>query len=43
MAVDRKSALCNQTVLTGIDFIQVVEPFVQTVLRVFFAVEPEPV
>ena len=40
MAVDRKSALCNQTVLTGIDFIQVVEPFVQTVLRVFFAVEP---
>src|ERR1041384_6530019 len=40
MAVDRKSALCNQTALTGIDFIQVVEPFVQTVLRVFFAVEP---
>ena len=40
MAVDRKSALCNQTALTGIDFIQVVEPFVQTVLHVFFAVEP---
>jgi hypothetical protein len=40
MAIDRKSALCDQTVLTGIDFIQVVEPFVQTVLRVFFVVEP---
>lgn len=40
MAIDRKSALCDQTALTGIDFIQVVEPFVQTTLRVFFVVEP---
>ena len=40
MAVDRLSALCEQTALTGIDFIQVVEPEVQTVLRVFFVVEP---
>ena len=40
MAIDRTSALCEQTALTGIDFIQVVEPFVQTVLRVFFIVEP---
>jgi len=38
--VDRKSALCDQTRLTGIDFIQVVEPQVQTRLRVFFGVEP---
>jgi hypothetical protein len=40
MAVNRLSALCDQTAMTGIDFIQVVEPFVQTVLRVFFVVEP---
>ncbi len=40
MPESRLSALCDQTVLTGIDFIQVVEPFVQTVLRVFFVVEP---
>lgn len=40
MPVDRKSALCEQTALTGIDFIQVVEPLVQTVLRVFFVVDP---
>jgi len=38
--IDRKSALCEQTRITGIDFIQVVEPLVQTVLRVFFIVEP---
>lgn len=40
MAIDRKSALCDQTALTGIDFIQVVDPQVQTVLRVYFVVEP---
>lgn len=40
MAISRLSLLCDQTVLTGIDFIQVVEPYVQTVLRVFFVVEP---
>lgn len=38
--IDRKSAICDQTRLTGIDFIQVVDPDVQTVLRVFFVVEP---
>ena len=38
-APDRLSLLCDQTQLTGIDFIQVVEPLVQTVLRVFFVVE----
>ncbi|SCX79734.1 hypothetical protein [Nitrosospira sp. Nsp13] len=37
---DRKSLLCEQTRLTGIDFIQIVHPTVQTVLRVFFCVEP---
>ena len=37
---DRLSLLCDQTALTGIDFIQVVEPLVQTLLRVFFVVEP---
>jgi hypothetical protein len=40
MATSRLSALCEQTVLTGVDFIQVVDPLVQTVLRVFFVVEP---
>ena len=38
--IDRLSALCDQTALTGIDFIQVVEPLVQDRLRVFFVVEP---
>jgi len=40
MPVDRLSVLCEQTALTGIDFIQIVEPQVQTLLRVFFVVEP---
>ncbi len=37
---DRKSLLCTQLALTGIDFIQVVDPEVQTVLRVYFVVDP---
>ena len=39
---DRKSLLCAQVplALTGIDFIQVVDPDLQTVLRVFFIVDP---
>lgn len=37
---DRKSLLCSQLQLTGIDFIQVVDPDVQTVLRIFFIVDP---
>lgn len=40
MATSRLTLLCEQTALTGIDFIQVVQPYVQTVLRVFFVVEP---
>lgn len=40
MPIDRLSALCEQTALTGIDFIQVVDPQDQTRLRVFFIVEP---
>jgi hypothetical protein len=40
MADSRLTVLCEQTKLTGIDFVQVVEPFVQTVLRAFFVVEP---
>lgn len=41
----RRAALCAQTprVLTGIDFVQVVDPNVQTVLRVFFIIEPDDV
>jgi hypothetical protein len=39
---DRKSLLCSQVplTLTGIDFIQIVDPDIQTVLRVFFIVDP---
>jgi hypothetical protein len=40
---DRLTALCEQTtkVLTGIDFVQVLDPAVQTVLRVFFHIDPD--
>lgn len=39
----RRSALCSQAVrvLTGIDFVQVVDPADQRVLRVFFVIEPD--
>ena len=37
---NRLSALCAQTALTGIDFIRIVDPAVQTVLHVFFVVDP---
>ncbi len=37
---DRKTALCGQTALTGIDFIRVVDPEVQTQLEVYFIVDP---
>ena len=40
---DRLTALLNQSVVTGIDFIQVVDPADQTCLRVFFLVEPDTV
>jgi hypothetical protein len=38
--IDRTAALCAQTRLTGIDFVQVVDPSTQDVLHVFFVVEP---
>jgi uncharacterized phage protein gp47/JayE len=40
---DRLTALCEQTTktFTGIDFVQVVDPAVQTVLRVFFHIDPD--
>ncbi|WP_404337154.1 hypothetical protein AB2M62_01365 [Sphingomonas sp. MMS12-HWE2-04] len=39
----RRVALCAQTVkaLTGIDFVQVVDPADQRLLRVFFVIEPD--
>ena len=42
-APGRRTALCAQAVraLTGIDFVQVVDPALQTVLRVFFIIDPE--
>lgn len=40
---DRLSALCEQdpATVTGIDFIQVVDPHDQTLLRVFFLIDPD--
>jgi hypothetical protein len=40
---DRLTALCEQdpTRVTGIDFVQVVDPADQTVLRVFFLIDPD--
>jgi hypothetical protein len=40
---DRLTALCEQApaVVTGIDFVQVVQPHVQTKLRVFFIIDPD--
>lgn len=40
---DRLTALCEQDALTGIDFIQVVDPGTQTLLRVFFVIDPDRV
>ena len=40
-AEDRLTALLSQTEVTGIDFIQVVDPQVQTLLRVFFLLNPD--
>ncbi|MEY6434107.1 hypothetical protein ABC977_17015 [Thioalkalicoccus limnaeus] len=39
-AIDRKAALCSQTRLTGIDFVQVVDAATQDLLRLFFVVDP---
>jgi hypothetical protein len=41
MAEDRLTLLRNQKVVTGIDFVQVVDPEDQTVLRVFFLINPD--
>ena len=38
---DRLTALCEQDSLTGIDFIQIVDPGTQTLLRVFFVIDPD--
>jgi hypothetical protein len=40
---DRLIALCDQSTMrvTGIDFIQIVDPHVQTLLRVFFVIDPD--
>ncbi len=42
-ATDRLSALCEQNAFTGIDFIQIVDPEVQTLLRVFFLIDPDQI
>lgn len=41
----RRAALCAQSprVLTGIDFVQIYNPAIQTLLRVFFIIEPDDV
>jgi hypothetical protein len=41
MAEDRLTILLEQNAVTGIDFIQVVDPHDQTVLRVFFLINPD--
>ena len=38
---DRLTALLEQSAVTGVDFVQVVDPEDQTVLRVFFLVDPD--
>src|SRR5262245_23970073 len=38
---DRLTVLLQQSVVTGIDFVQVVDPEYQTVLRVFFLINPD--
>ncbi|NJK31392.1 MAG: hypothetical protein HC927_02650 [Deltaproteobacteria bacterium] len=40
MAEDRLTLLCEQTEYTGIDFVAIEDPDDQTVLRVYFIVEP---
>ncbi|PRP92665.1 hypothetical protein [Enhygromyxa salina] len=40
MTEDRLTLLCAQTVLTGIDFIAVDDPALQTVLNVYFLIDP---
>jgi Baseplate J-like protein len=42
---DRLTALCEQETrsLTGIDFVQVADPQVQTLLRVFFHIDPDQI
>lgn len=41
MAEDRLTLLCQQTTYTGIDFVAILDPDVQTTLRVFFIVGPD--
>ena len=41
--LDRKALICQQAILrvTGIDFVQVVDPDDQRQLRVFFLIDPD--
>ena len=41
MAEDRLTILLEQSAVTGIDFVQVVDPEDQTILRVFFLIDPD--
>lgn len=41
--IDRRGLLCDQVALTGIDFVQVIDPADQTELLVFFVVDPADV
>jgi hypothetical protein len=41
MAEDRLTLLLDQSAVTGIDFVQVVDPEDQRVLRVFFLIDPD--
>jgi hypothetical protein len=40
---DRLTALCEQDALTGIDFIQIDDPGTQTLLRIFFLIDPDDI
>jgi Baseplate J-like protein len=40
---DRLATLCEQNAVTGIDFIQIVDPETQMLLRVFFLIDPDDV
>jgi len=42
-APSRKALLCAQTtkVITGIEFVQILDPTVQTVLHIFFVIDPD--
>ena len=41
MATDRLALLCGQDTLTGIDFVTIEDPSLQTTLRVYFLLDPQ--